>query len=116
MNNIFVAEIGNKLLALVLLQIRATLTSCMSIKIFRVRDSDKLLKTLEQVADKFNVKEIWAEVSITAGCSLQSKGFEITKSIQKVGDVKFEDTMTKVSLLPFTIPGRRLGNNIILFI
>ncbi|HEY3251276.1 MAG TPA: GNAT family N-acetyltransferase [Ignavibacteria bacterium] len=56
-----------------------------------------LLNVMEQAADKFNITEIWAEVSFTARPFFKSKGFDITKIYtKKAADVEFEDCiMTK---------------------
>lgn len=56
-----------------------------------------LLKNLELIAFEHDVKEIRAEVSITARPFFRSKGFEITKTfITRLGEVEFEDCeMTK---------------------
>jgi putative acetyltransferase len=61
----------------------------------------ELLKVLEQFADKLNLNEIWAEVSITARPFFKSKGFTLTKTyITKVKDIEFEDSiMTKIKRL-----------------
>lgn len=57
-----------------------------------------LLKNLEIIAFENDVKEIRAEVSITARPFFRSKGFEITKTfITRLGEVEFEDCeMTKI--------------------
>ncbi len=57
-----------------------------------------LLKNLEIIAFENDVKEIRAEVSITARPFFRSKGFEITKTFTtRLGEVEFEDCeMTKI--------------------
>lgn len=59
-----------------------------------------LLNNLEQNAFEHDVKEIRAEVSITARPFFKSKGFEISRTfITRIGKVEFEDCeMTKVLL------------------
>lgn len=59
-----------------------------------------LLNNLEQNAFEHDVKEIRAEVSITARPFFRSKGFEISRTfITRIGKVEFEDCeMTKVLL------------------
>ena len=56
-----------------------------------------MLAELESFADSKGIKEIWAQVSITARPFFRSKGFEITKEfITKIEDVEFADAvMTK---------------------
>jgi len=56
-----------------------------------------LLKYLVQIAFDHDLREIRAEVSITARPFFRSKGFEITKTfITRLGEVEFEDCeMTK---------------------
>ena len=56
-----------------------------------------MLAGLETYADSKGIKEIWAQVSITARPFFRSKGFEITKEfITKIEDVEFADAvMTK---------------------
>jgi len=58
----------------------------------------KLLAELEKFAGSLELKEIWAQVSITARPFFRSKGFEITKEfITRIEDVEFADAiMTKV--------------------
>ena len=58
----------------------------------------KLLAELEKFAGSLELKEIWAQVSITARPFFRSKGFEITKEfITRIDDVEFADAiMTKV--------------------
>ena len=58
----------------------------------------KMLADLEKYADNLELKEIWAQVSITARPFFRSKGFEITKEfITRIEDVEFADAiMTKV--------------------
>ena len=57
----------------------------------------KLLAELEKFAGSLELKEIWAQVSITARPFFRSKGFEITKEfITRIEDVEFADAiMTK---------------------
>lgn len=59
-----------------------------------------LLNNLEQNAFEHDVKEIRAEVSITARPFFRSRGFEISRTfITRIGKVEFEDCeMTKVLL------------------
>jgi putative acetyltransferase len=56
-----------------------------------------MLAELETYADSKGIKDIWAQVSITARPFFRSKGFEITKEfITKIEDVEFADAeMTK---------------------
>jgi len=57
----------------------------------------KMLEELERFADSLELKEIWAQVSITARPFFRSKGFEITKEfITRIENVEFADAiMTK---------------------
>ena len=59
--------------------------------------ASELLKYLVQIAFDHDLREIRAEVSITARPFFRSKGFEITKTfITRLGEVEFEDCeMTK---------------------
>ena len=59
--------------------------------------ASQLLEAVEEVANQLELKEIWAEVSITARPFFASKGFIITKTFVKtVGTVSFDDAiMTK---------------------
>ncbi len=59
-----------------------------------------MLSELELFADTNNIKEIWAQVSITARPFFKSKGFRITKEfITKIENVEFADAiMTKYKI------------------
>jgi putative acetyltransferase len=59
----------------------------------------ELLKVIEQTADELQLKEIWAEVSITARPFFKSKGFGITKLFTtNVNGIEFEDSIMKKNL------------------
>ena len=61
------------------------------------RIATKMLSELEKFADSLELKEIWAQVSITARPFFRSKGFEITKEfITRIEGIEFADAiMTK---------------------